>query len=182
MSSLSTTDNTFVVEALLNLSHVGGGMGGGMDDNSNTTDPRHSVYQTRPTGSSFSSLSNTTTSTCTNVSASASASISTSACLSSTSTMQMRRAIDIVQRYHMRGKLLPHQLADRQQDPVLEQEHLDAQKLSKWRQNTKGLFPCLSFCMSLSFFVFLSLSMSHSLSMSLFTLSTCIYICFFSLF
>ena len=105
--------DTFVVEALLNLSHGAVGnstmpkeCGNGLEVN---VHPGHA-----PTANG-------------NVSVTA-----------SSSSMQMRRAIDIVQRYHMRGNVLPHQLADRQNDPVLEQEHLDAQKLSKWRQSVKG--------------------------------------------
>ena len=53
-------------------------------------------------------------------------------------SMQMKRAMEIVHRYRMRGNVLPHQLADRRNDPLLEQEHLDAQKLSKWRQSVRG--------------------------------------------
>mmetsp|Transcript_11410 Transcript_11410/g.18573 ORF Transcript_11410/g.18573 Transcript_11410/m.18573 type:complete len:524 (+) Transcript_11410:109-1680(+) len=104
--------DTFVVEALLNLSHgtvsqpTNDNKGGGAQA---TSQPEPSTPKAPPP---------ITTST--------------------SSNMQMRRAIDIVQRYHMRGKVLPHQSADRQNDPVLEQEHLDAQKLSKWRQSVKA--------------------------------------------
>jgi hypothetical protein len=103
--------DTFVVEALLNLSH--GAVG--VDQMTDEKDKYPHTYTTLPTTSAASSSSS-----------------------SAASSVQMRRAIDIVQRYHMRGKVLPHQLADRQNDPVLEQEHLDAQKLSKWRQSVKG--------------------------------------------
>ena len=103
--------DTFVVEALLNLSH--GSVSKPTTDQGDEAKP---TCHLEPMSSTTPTASTGTTS----------------------SNMQMRRAIDIVQRYHMRGKVLPHQSADRQNNPVLEQEHLDAQKLSKWRQSVKG--------------------------------------------
>lgn len=108
------SSDTFVVEALLNLSH------------GNNT-PSHSISDTVPL--QYSQAQSGGMASVSSRIANASTSIS---------SMQMRRAVDIVQRYHNRGNILPHQLADRQNDPVLEQEHLDAQKLSKWRQSVKG--------------------------------------------
>lgn len=104
--------DTFVVEALLNLSH------GTVDQTTNDETIGASESQSLPEKST--------------------PQVPPSSTVSSSSNMQMRRAIEIVQRYHMRGKVLPHQSADRQNDPVLEQEHLDAQKLSKWRQSVKA--------------------------------------------
>lgn len=54
------------------------------------------------------------------------------------SNLQFRRASEIVQRYRQRGNVLPRQQPGRKDNPVLEQEHLDAQKISKWRLCVRG--------------------------------------------